>query len=99
MLPRLAPKLNQKCITLPPFSPMRVCLATRVFSHSVSCEILLHVSFNSLPAAAVHTAELLQKFDELFDIFNSSVFGSPKQCRRPIPDKNNHFEKQFYRTF
>ena len=36
---RLAPKLTKQHIDLPPFSPLRVRLATQVLSHSVSAGI------------------------------------------------------------
>lgn len=93
MIPRLAPKLTKKCIELPSFSPMRVCLAAKTLSHSVARGILTHVSFNSLPSTSVHTAEFIENFDTLFDIFNSSQYNSPKIYRRCLNDKNNHFQK------
>jgi len=38
--PRLAPKLNKINLELPPFSLMRVCLATQTLSHTVSSGIM-----------------------------------------------------------
>ncbi|XP_023233745.1 uncharacterized protein LOC111633412 [Centruroides sculpturatus] len=93
MIPRLAPKLTKKCITLPPFSCMRVCLAVRVLSHSVASGILVHVAFNSLPSTAVNTAEFLEMCDTLFDIFNSSSCKSPKEYRKPLSNNSKHLQK------
>ena len=93
MIPRLAPKLTKKCVTLPPFSNMRVCLATRALSHSVASGILVHVSFNSLEPSAANTAEFIEMCDTLCDIFNSSTFSSPKEYRRPISNDSRHMQK------
>lgn len=70
-VPRLAPKLKRKCIELPPFTPMRVCFAVHVFSHSVSSGMLTHISKNTMSLDALPTAIFIGKIDKLFDIFNS----------------------------
>lgn len=88
-IPRMAPKLTKKSIILPPFSPMRVCLATNVFSHSVHAGILCNVTLNNLPARAIHTADFIDKIDTLFDIFNSAKY-SDKMYRKPISVQSNH---------
>ena len=59
---------------LPPFSSMRVCLAARVFSHSVSAGILCNMALGNLSSDAMHTAEFIEKIDILFDIFNSAKY-------------------------
>lgn len=68
---------------------MRVCLAARVFSHSVHVGILCHVTLNQLPANAIHTANFIQNIDTLFDIFNSAKY-KDKQYRRPLSVKSDH---------
>lgn len=89
----MAPKLTKKCIILPPFSSMRVCLAAKVFSHTVHAGILCHVSLNNLPGNAIHTANFIEKIDTLFDIFNSAKYND-KKYRRPLTIKSNyHIEK------
>lgn len=92
-IPRMAPRLIKKCVTLPPFSPMRVCLAARVFSHSVNVGILCNVTLNNLPASATHTADFIGKIDTLFDIFNSCKYKECKKYRRPISIKSDHINK------
>lgn len=47
-LPRLALKLREIHIKLPPFSPMRVCLAAQTFSHTMSSAILALAANNQL---------------------------------------------------
>ena len=46
---RLAPRLTQKHISLPPFTPMRVYLATQVLSHSVAAGISCMVQWKIMP--------------------------------------------------
>jgi len=69
-VPRLAPKLKEIHIKLPPFSPMRVCLAAQTFSHTVSSAILTFVSNNQLCLKAVYNAKFINLLDNLFDVFN-----------------------------
>eukprot|EP00102_Acyrthosiphon_pisum_P020139 XP_016657349.1 PREDICTED: uncharacterized protein LOC107882849 [Acyrthosiphon pisum] len=54
--PRLAPRLNKIHMDLPPFSPMRVCLATQTLSHSVSSGMMTLISLNEMKRSAIHTA-------------------------------------------
>ena len=53
---KLAPKLTDRHLNLPPFAAMRVRLASQVFSHSVAAGIHTHVAFGALPEDAVQTA-------------------------------------------
>lgn len=86
MIPRLAPKLSEKHIKLPPFSPMRVCLAAQVLSNSVSKEILTHVTLNDMPPAATFTADFIEKMDCLFNIFNSTQLSDAMIFKRALTD-------------
>lgn len=92
MNPRLAPKITRKHIELPPFSPMRVCLATQLLSHSVSRGILTHVALNSMPSVAAYTADFIDNFDSLFDVFNSSLKFDAKVYRRALSLNSLHWE-------
>lgn len=83
-VPRLAPKLKEIHIKLPPFSPMRVCLAAQTFSHTVSSAILTLVSNNQLCSKAAYTAKFIKLLDNLFDVFNSVSFDECKVFRRPL---------------
>lgn len=91
MKPRLAPKLKEKHISLPPFSPMRVCLAAQVMSHSVSRGILTHVALNSMTSEAAYTAEFLSTMDSLFDCFNSAKLYDAKIYKRAISENSAHW--------
>ena len=90
MKPRLAPKLSKLCMELPPFSPMRVCLAAHVLSHSVSCGIKTHITFNSMSSEASPTATFIEKIDTLFDIFNSIQNHSAKEFQCSLNDERKH---------
>lgn len=47
---RLAPRLLDKHVNLPPFSKMKVRLASQVLSHSVAAGLQLHTTFGKLTA-------------------------------------------------
>ena len=68
---RLAPRLKQKHLKLPGFSSMNVRLAAQVLSHSVSRGISFMVSQNLLAPSAQLTADFCDRFDSLFNLFNS----------------------------
>lgn len=68
---RLVPKLNHKCITLPPFTKMNVPLAARTLSESTSIAIKHYVQTEELNVEALHTATFVDFHDKLFDTFNS----------------------------
>jgi len=82
--PRLAPKLNQIHMELPPFSPMSICLATQTLSHTVSSGIIILVGLNKMSSNSIHTANFIKLFDDLFDTFNSITQSEPKVLRRPL---------------
>jgi len=89
---RLAPKLKNIHMDLPPFSPMRVCLATQTLSHTVSSGILTLVALNKMRSKATYTAKCISFFDSLFDIFNSITYNEPKILRRPLTKDSCHWE-------
>ena len=68
---RLAPKLTDKHINLPPFTSMRVNLAAQVLSHSVAAGISFLVRAGIMPESAISTAQFVEHFDVLFNTFNS----------------------------
>lgn len=68
---RLAPKLVQKCIDLPPFAAMNVPLAVRTLSESCSIAMRYYVNTGELPVEALATANFIELHDKLFDVFNS----------------------------
>uniref|UniRef100_A0A182PX00 THAP-type domain-containing protein n=1 Tax=Anopheles epiroticus TaxID=199890 RepID=A0A182PX00_9DIPT len=71
--PRLVPKLTEKHIQVPPFSPMNVSLATRTLSQSVATGIRYYVHTNELTTRALQTATFIEMHDKLFDVFNSKT--------------------------
>ena len=75
---RTAPKLTKKHIELPPFTAMRVKLATQVLSHTVAAGITMLCSFGHLESKCMATANFIKRFDQLFDIFNSGKLYAKK---------------------
>jgi hypothetical protein len=73
----IAPRLKEKHVTLPPFSQMRVKLATQVLSHSVAAGIETYVSHGRFCDEALGTAVFCANMNDLFDCFNSSTL----KCR------------------
>ena len=90
---RTAPKLTPKHINPPQFAKMKVKLATQVFSHSVSAGIATYVALCGLPSRAVGTAELLSKFDKIFDCCNSLSFKDSKIARQPLTASSPHLQE------
>ncbi|XP_025191172.1 uncharacterized protein LOC112591547 [Melanaphis sacchari] len=89
--PRLAPRLNKIHMDLPPFSPMRVCLATQTLSHSVSSGMMTLISMNEMKSSAMHTARFIELFDNLFDVFNSITHSEAKILRKPLTKTSDHW--------
>ena len=64
---RMAPKLTDRHIILPPFSAMHVNLVAQTLSHSVATGINTLCTLNYLPDDASVTAEFIETFDQLFN--------------------------------
>ncbi|KAK9709679.1 Transposase protein [Popillia japonica] len=79
---RAAPKLTDSHIQPTNFEKMKVKYATQVFSATVSAGLNLYIRFGAIPAAAIATAEFIDKIDKCFDLLNSSSTSSPKQYNR-----------------
>ena len=61
---RLAPRLTRKHIELPPFAPLRVCLATQVLSHSVAAGMAAMADWNIISG----TCALLKQSIYIIDV-------------------------------
>ena len=66
---RLAPKLTQKHVSLPPFGKMKVKLAAQVFSNSVAAAIETYTGVGALPMEAMSTSIFCRHMNKLFDCF------------------------------
>ncbi|CAI6371422.1 unnamed protein product [Macrosiphum euphorbiae] len=77
---------------LPPFSPMRVCLATQTLSLSVSSGMMTLISLNEMKSSAIHTARFIEFFDNLFDVFNSTTHSEAKTLRKPLTKTSDHWK-------
>lgn len=61
-----------------------------MFSHTVAASICTYVRLGVLPPSAMGTAQLVLKFDSLFDSVKSSTLHSPKELKRAISEKSGH---------
>ncbi len=89
---RMALKLTEKHLNPNGFTKMKVKLATQVLSHSVAAALNTYVSLQGLPGDAIGTAQLIEKFDKIFDCCNSLSFRDSKFCRRQLTARSPHVE-------
>ncbi|XP_014672353.1 PREDICTED: uncharacterized protein LOC106812871 isoform X2 [Priapulus caudatus] len=89
---RLAPKLTEKHLNLPPFSSLRVKLACQVVSHSVATGMKVMSQWGIINKEAIHTAEFLECFDQLFNAFNSSTTISSSVMKHAFTATSGHKE-------
>ena len=89
---RMAPKLTQRHTDLPPFSPMRVNLATQTLSHSVAAGMLTLTKLGHLDESATETAEFVEKMDKLFNTFNSKSGSEKQTLSSAITPTSNHIQ-------
>ena len=87
---RMAPKLTNKHIDLPPFMSMRVNLAAQVLSHSVAAGISFLTRVKELPENAIYTAQFVEHFDALFNTFNSCSFKCSQRLGHAFNDSSGH---------
>lgn len=80
---KMAPKLTDEHIFPNNFQKMRVRLASQSISSTVSAGIYTLASIGASSSTAINTAEIIEKIDKLFDVFNSSQFKA-KASRRPF---------------
>ncbi|XP_049520933.1 uncharacterized protein LOC119443762 [Dermacentor silvarum] len=69
---RSIPRLNDRHFNLTFASKMSVKLAAQVFSNHCAAAMYTLVTFQQLPAEAIHTARFVERIDRLFDCLNSS---------------------------
>lgn len=89
---RMAPKVSEKHINLPPFTAMRVKLATQVLSHSVAAGISTMCALGKLEEEAQHTAEFIEDMDCLFNVFNSQSLSDAHELQRAIKPNSRHID-------
>ena len=89
---RLAPRLTRRHLELPPFSTLRVKLATQVLSHSVATGMKVMAQWGIIDKDATDTADFLENFDELFNAFNSSTLTSTSTMKHAFSATSGHIE-------
>uniref|UniRef100_A0A6P7HCR3 Uncharacterized protein LOC114347047 n=1 Tax=Diabrotica virgifera virgifera TaxID=50390 RepID=A0A6P7HCR3_DIAVI len=78
---RCAPKLTDAHIRPTNFQKLKVKLATEVLSGSVASGMQTYMTLGALPLDAAGTIEVINKFDKLFDIFNSTNICHPNKFK------------------
>jgi hypothetical protein len=89
---RCCPKLTKKHINPNGFEKMKVKYATQVLSQTVASTLLTYVALGAISPTAAATAELISKFDNLFDCLNSSSLNSAKVYKKPIREGSIHVQ-------
>lgn len=90
---RLAPKLTSMHIKPTNFEKMKVKYATQILSATVAASLNTYIQSGKIPKEARSTVNLITKFNNLFDVLNSSSPNSPKQyC---LPYSGSDFQKNF----
>ena len=93
---RMIPKITDKHLSLQGFGTnMRVRLAAQILSHSVSSAIQTLAEFNIWTGdklkIALKTAEFIENFNNLFDIFNNKSFLESKTFGKPISNNKTTY--------
>ena len=89
---KMAPKLTPKHVYLPAFTAMRVKYATQIMSHTVAAAISTLSTLGHLPASASKTAKFIDKFDKLFNAFNSISLTSSQPFRHALSNTSQHLD-------
>lgn len=84
---RLAPKLTDFHLCPKIFKKMRVKFAAHILSATVATAMTTHINLKAMDQDAYSTVEIIDKFDKLFDIFNSSTYQTIKKYRKPFSGK------------
>ena len=90
---KLAPKLTEAHIRPNTFQKMKVKFASQVLSHTVPAGCFTYYSSGQGPKTMLSTGELLEFFNNLFDIFNSSSSFSTSIYRKGF--RKNESQRQY----
>jgi len=89
---RMAPRLTDKHLDMPPFASMRVNLAAQVLSHSVAAGIQTLCHLGKLDKNAEHTAKFIDMFDKIFNSCNSRTIKSSQPMGHAVSKGSGHEE-------
>ncbi|CAG9827175.1 unnamed protein product, partial [Diabrotica balteata] len=78
---KCAPKLTHSHIYPTSFEKMRVKLASQILSNTVASSMYTYISLGILPSDALGTIEIIEKFNNLFDILNSTDNNNPNKFK------------------
>lgn len=89
---KAAPKLSNYHIQPSNFSKMKVKYAVQIFSNRVAAGMCTQMSSGFLPTEAVGTIDVIDRFDKLFDILNSSSVVNPKEYGKVFTGSNKQMQ-------
>ncbi|GFN88247.1 transposable element p transposase [Plakobranchus ocellatus] len=95
---RLCAKLTQRHIVLKNCSKLRVNLAVHILSHSVAAGIATMVNLCALPPEAMATVHFAEKFDQLFNCFNSKALLSKQHLKMLWDDVRENYGFRYLLT-
>ena len=81
---RLAPKLTKHHFELKAFKKMNVRLAAQVLSRSSAVGIRTYVHFSRMDPEALHTADFVEKVNQLSDVLNSMSVTANNKWKKPL---------------
>lgn len=91
---RCAPKLTNAHLRPTNFEKMKVSLAAQVLSHTVASGMNTYMSLGGLPADAFGTIEVIERFNNLFDILNSYSLRNPNKFKNVF--EGSKFQLDFF---
>ncbi len=71
---------------------MRVCLAKQILSHTVAAGITVLANKGLISSDAIHTADFVEKMDQLFNCFNSKTYSSNAKFGGAMTSSSQHKE-------
>jgi hypothetical protein len=89
---KTAPKLSNYHIEPSNFLKIKVKYAVQIFSNRVAAGICTQLSSGFLPTEAVGTIDVIDHFDKLFDILNSSSVINPKEYGKVFTGSNKQMQ-------
>lgn len=96
-LTKALPKINDIHITPNSFQKMKCKYAIQVFSNTMAAAIRTAVAVSYLPSEASDTADFIELMNNMFDVLNTSKFGSANTFQVPLSAETPHLFR-FLRT-
>lgn len=91
---RLGPKLTDNHRFAERLQPMKLALASHLFSNTVAASMSVCITVKIIQLDAKNTAEFTEKINDLFDSLNDTSINAlkGKPCHRVISDSSPHLK-------